>query len=187
MVSLTFINPLDQPTGRRRLLAELIDGIQDKQFSRFRLIVAYAKSGPLLRMQSVIEARCAKGLKIEAILGIDQQGTSAQALTFALQHFENVYVTREPNLTFHPKMYAFDGSGSARLFIGSNNLTVGGTETNFETTVRVDIALPKDAATFQLFTDGWKELLPASCLATKPLNASLLSDYVRDGRGHECY
>ncbi|HEV7601594.1 MAG TPA: phospholipase D family protein [Bradyrhizobium sp.] len=181
MVSLTLINALDQPTGRRRLLAELITGIQDKNFSHFRLIVAYAKSGPLLRMQSVIEASRAKGLKIEAIFGLDQQGTSAQALAFALQHFDNVYVTREPNLTFHPKMYAFEGPHCARLFIGSNNLTVGGTERNFETALNVDMELPKDAATLQLFTNCWKELLPASCKATQQLTASLLSEYLGDG------
>ena len=181
MVSLTLINPLDQPTGRRRLLAELIAGIQDKDFTHFRLIVAYAKSGPLLRMKSVIRARRARGFKIEAIFGLDQQGTSAQALAFALQHFDNVYVTREPNLTFHPKMYAFDGPHCARLFVGSNNLTVGGTETNFETAVNVEMELPKDAATFRLFADCWKELLPPSCKATQQLTASLLAGFVRDG------
>lgn len=181
MVSLTLISPLDQPTGRRRLLADLIDCVQDKRFSHFRLIVAYAKSGPLLRMRSVIEARRAKGLKIEAIFGLDQQGTSAQALSFALLHFDNVYVTRETNLTFHPKMYAFDGLEDARLFVGSNNLTVGGTETNFETALAVDMKLPNDADTFRLFTDCWTDLLPGRCVATKRLTASLLSDYVRDG------
>ena len=181
MVSLSLINPLDQPSGRRRLLADLINGIQDKRFSHFRLIVAYAKSGPLLRMKSAIVARRLKGLNIEAIFGLDQQGTSAQALSFALLHFDNVYVTRETNLTFHPKMYAFDGTGDARLFVGSNNLTVGGTETNFETALALDLKLPKDADTFRLFTDSWSELLPAKCVATKRLTASLLSDYVRDG------
>src|SRR5580698_5770404 len=118
MVGLTFINPLDQPTGRRRLLAQLIAGIEDDQFQHFRLIVAFAKSGPLLRMQSVIEARRAEDLKIEAIFGVDQQGTGAQALTFALEYFDATYITQEPDLTFHPKIYAFEGSDSARLFIG---------------------------------------------------------------------
>lgn len=181
MAALTIINPLDQPIGRRRLLQQLVAAIEDDQFERFRLIVAFAKSGPLLRMQSVIEAKRAKGFKIEAILGVDQQGTSTQALAFALKHFDATYITQEPNLTFHPKMYVFDGSGSARLFIGSNNLTVGGTETNFETAIQIEISLPDDAKVFKSFTDCWKELLPSNCPATKRLTKTMLSELERDG------
>src|SRR5262245_21423657 len=136
MVNISLITPLDQPTGRRRLLAELKDALQDSAFTRFQFIVAFAKAGPLLRLKPLIDQRRAKGLKIDAIFGLDHQGTTAQALTFALDHFSTVYVTREPNLTFHPKIYIFLGSARARVFIGSNNLTVGGTETNFEATVR---------------------------------------------------
>src|SRR5258707_13098359 len=61
----------------------------------------FAKVGPMLRMQSVIEESRSRGMKIEAIFGVDQQGTSAQALRFALDRFDNVYIIREPNLTFH--------------------------------------------------------------------------------------
>lgn len=143
--------------------------------------MAFAKSGPLLRMQSLIEGRRRSGLTIEAIIGVDQMGTSAQALNFALEHFDQTFVTREPNLTFHPKMYAFEGPKAARVFVGSNNLTVGGTETNFEAAVCIDMVLPSDAALFQPFTDCWKQLLPKSCPATKELSASYLSDLIRDG------
>ena len=181
MVRLTFINPLDQPTGRHRLLTDLKDSLQEAKFSRFRLIVAFAKVGPLLRLKSVIEARRADGFRIDAIFGVDQQGTSAQALTFALEHFNQVYVTRELNLTFHPKIYAFDGETLARVFIGSNNLTVGGTETNFEATIRIDLALPEDAEAQEPFMKSWNEMLPAVCPATMKLNRRLLSDLISNG------
>ena len=181
MVTLTFINPLDQPTGRRRLLADLRDSLQETKFSRFKFIVAYAKVGPLLRLQSLIAARRAAGFQIDAIFGIDQQGTSAQALAFALDHFNHVYVTREPNLTFHPKIYWFDGATVARVFVGSNNLTVGGTETNFEATIRVDLKLPDDDKALEPFGAAWTEMLPSACPATRKLNRTLLSELIRDG------
>lgn len=181
MVDISLINPLDQPLGRRRLLADLKDSLQDDAFSQFRFIVAFAKAGPLLRMKLLIEQRRDEGLKIDAIFGLDQQGTTAQALTFALDHFSNVYVTREPNLTFHPKMYMFSGKKRARLFIGSNNLTVGGTETNFELAVCLDMKLPAEQAALRPFEDCWKELLPGACPATQLLTRTLLANYVRDG------
>lgn len=181
MVTFSIINPIDQPTGRRRLLQELKDALQDDRFTTFHLIVAYAKSGPLLRLQTIIEKRRTAGFDIHAIFGLDQHGTTAQALNFALSHFSSCFVTREPNLTFHPKIYAFSGPTVARLFIGSNNLTVGGTETNFETGVWLDMDLARDAASFQQFLDSWAELLPAICPATRTLDTALLASLVADG------
>jgi HKD family nuclease len=181
MAKLTFINPLDQPTGRRRLLGDLKLSIEEANFSDFRMIIAYAKVGPLLRLQSMIEARKASGLRLEAIFGVDQQGTSAQALAFALEHFDHVYITREPNMTFHPKIYSFQGTAHARVFVGSNNLTVGGTETNFEAAIRIDLSLPDDEDALKQFNEAWAEMLPSACPATKKLNQTLLVELMRDG------
>jgi len=181
MATYSLINPLDQPTGKRRLLGELSTALDDERFSSFYFIVAYAKSGPLLRLQQIIKKRKTEGLSINAIFGLDQQGTTAQALQFALENFDSVHVTREPNLTFHPKMYAFVGRSHARLFVGSNNLTVGGTETNFEAAVALEMELPNDADVLKSFTDCWVELLPENCPATNLLDQSLLNDLIRVG------
>jgi HKD family nuclease len=181
MVQTSIIGPLDQPLGTRRLLDELKTALADSAFTRFRLIVAFAKSGPLLRLKSLIEPWQADGRRIEAVVGIDHQGTSRQALELALEFFDAVYYTREPGLTFHPKMYLFDGAHAARCFIGSNNLTVGGTETNFETGVRFDLQLPSDMPLLQTFDSVWTSLLPGGCPATKALDASTLAKLIADG------
>ncbi len=181
MVNFTIIKPIDQPTGRRRLLGELKRALEDANFTTFYLVVAYAKSGPLLRLQSIIEKRRAEGMAINAIFGLDQQGTTAQALDFALSYFTSTYVTREPNITFHPKIYAFVGPSAARLFIGSHNLTVGGTETNFEAGVEINISLPAEAPSLKPFLDSWDEMLPGICPATTQLDANLLRSLLADG------
>ena len=181
MVSFSIINPLDQPTGRKRLLSEIKAALQDNRFNSFHLIVAYAKSGPLLRLQTLIDAWRTDGKDIHAIFGIDQQGTTAQALDFAISKFTTAYITREPNITFHPKIYAFTGPSHARLFVGSHNLTVGGTETNFESGINIDFELPADEALLQTFLTSWAELLPANCPATTPLTTGLLSAMLADG------
>lgn len=181
MVAFSIINPIDQPTGRKRLLGELKTALQDKRFTSLYIIVAYAKSGPLLRLQSLIESWRTAGKDIHAILGVDQQGTTAQALDFAISKFTSAYVTQEPSLTFHPKIYAFIGPSDARLFIGSHNLTVGGTETNFEAGVQLDFDLVSNPLLLQPFWDSWAELMPPVCPATKPLTRALLTTLMSDG------
>jgi HKD family nuclease len=181
MAQISLIGPLDQPLGTRRLLDELKAALADPAFERFRLIVAFAKSGPLLRLKSLIDAWNTAGRRIEAIIGVDHHGTSRQALELAIELFDAVYVTREPGITFHPKIYLFDGPAAARCFIGSNNLTVGGTETNFETSVRIDIALAADAAVWTSMETIWSSLLPVNCPATKELNSAALDQLVVDG------
>lgn len=180
MVDISLINPIDQPTGRIRLLEQLREGLNDNRFNSLKVIVAFAKSGPLLRLQSDILARRAQGLRIDAVIGVDQLGTSAQALKFALENFDSVYVTREPGRTFHPKIYFFQGPSAARIFAGSNNLTVGGTETNFEASIRLDFVLPNEAAALEPFTALWNELMPP-CPATRQLTPSVLDSLISEG------
>lgn len=166
MTRFSLIRPIDQPLGRHRLLDDLKTALQDDRFTDFRLIVAYARSGPLYRLQRFLEEWRGEKKTLSAILGIDQQGTSQDALELALSLFDRVYVTREPGITFHPKMYLFTGGRHALAFIGSNNLTVGGTEKNFEATAHLIFDLPEDSDELKSLESSWFDLLPASCPAT---------------------
>ncbi len=121
------------------------------------------------------------GKRAEAILGIDQQGTSREALSLALALFDSVYVTQAPGVTFHPKLYLFRGDYFARALVGSNNLTVGGTEKNFEAAIDIELDLPEDADTLATLESSWTELLPSSCPATRLLTPELLERLVHDG------
>lgn len=182
MTKISLIKPLDQPPGTRRLLDDLKTCLGGADFSDFRIIVAYAKSGPLLRLESLLRAWSAEGKSSAAILGIDQRGTSKEALELALSLFDEVYITQEPGITFHPKIYLFKGASAARAFIGSNNLTVGGTEKNFESAIDVELALPDDASVLSAIEAAWTELLPPSCPATVKLDPAKLTDLVSEGR-----
>lgn len=182
MIKLSLIKPLDQPPGTRRLLDDLKTCLGNADFSDFRLIVAYAKSGPLLRLETLLKAWKAAGKTSAAILGIDQKGTSKEALELALTLFDDVYVTQEFGITFHPKIYLFKGINAARAFIGSNNLTVGGTEKNFESAVDIELMLPGDNTVLSTIEAAWAELLPSACPATAKLDAAKLTDLVSDGR-----
>ena len=180
MSRFSLIRPIDQPLGNHRLLDDLKAALQDRRFTDFRLIVAYARSGPLYRLQGLMEAWREYGKTSAAIVGIDQQGTSKDALDLALSLFDCVYVTREAGITFHPKMYLFTGERHAHAFVGSNNLTVGGTEKNFEAAVHLALDLPEDAAELSFLESSWSDLLPASCPATTHLDQAGLEGLAAD-------
>ena len=181
MPRFSLIRPLDQPLDTHRLLNDLKAALQNPQFTELRFIVAYAKSGPLYRLEDLLRAWRASGKTAEVILGIDQQGTSQDALELALSLFGRVYVTQEGGITFHPKIYLFKGTSHAQAFIGSNNLTVGGTEKNFEAAIKLDLDLPTDATDLQTIESAWNDLLPATCPATKLLDDAELASLVAAG------
>ncbi|AJC64954.1 phospholipase D family protein [Dickeya zeae] len=181
MPQVSFITPLDQPSGSKRLLDILRTGLKDPRFTQLRIVTAYAKSGPLLRLKSDIESWIAAGNSLCAIVGIDQQGTSKEALTIAADLCKALYITRENGITFHPKIYLFDGPKYAKVIIGSNNLTVGGTETNFESSIILDLVLPEDDSIYNDLETMWGSLLPHSCVATKPFEQKLLDELIANG------
>jgi hypothetical protein len=92
-----------------------------------------------------------------------------------------VYTTQEAGLTFNPRICFFRGAEVAEAFVGSNNLTVGGTEKNFEAAVRVELDVVADAAGIAELEAAWEDLLPPRCPATEPLDAAALAELVADG------
>ena len=181
MPRLSLIRPLDQPPGTRRLLQDLKDSLSDQRYSAFKIVVAYAKSGPLHRLREHLNSWKCRGGRTDAVFGIDQQGTSREALELALALFDTVYVTRVPGITFHPKLYLFTGEHSARAIVGSNNLTVGGTEKNFEAAVDIELDLPADAENLAALESAWTGLLPALCSATEVLTIRRIQELLDEG------
>jgi hypothetical protein len=173
--------PTDQPTGALRLINELRAGFDSRHFDDMRMIVAFARHGPLLRLTPAITRWRTQRKRIRAIFGIDQLGTSRQALQFALDHFSESFVVHAGSSafspTFHPKMYLFSGKERALAFIGSNNLTVGGTETNLECFIKLELSLPTEK-------DLWTELVACwddTVKAGSPLDANLLASLLSSG------
>ena len=81
-----------------------------------------------------------------------------------------------PNSTFHPKMAWFQGDSEAQGFVGSNNFTVGGTETNCEAGVHMHMELPSDDVQLADFTEAWDQLEPLVMTLDPPLLKRLVAD-----------
>ena len=180
MPKIRFIRPLDQPIGTHRLLEDLIDLLNNTDYYEFLIISAYAKVGPLYRLSPYIKKWRNEGKTIKAIFGIDQQGTSYEALDFSLTNFNEIYITQEPKITFHPKAYIFNGASNTRAFIGSNNLTVGGTERNFEATIDIELDTRDDTSIITQLREYWEDLLPDACHATRLLDRDYLEELLED-------
>ena len=181
MPHISVLSPLDQPLDKRRLLNDLKRCLTDNSLSEFGFSVAFAKVGPLYRLQGLLEEWRKAGKSSTAVFGIDHNGTSLQALQFALEYFDNVFYTQERGCSFHPKIYWFKGESKAVVFVGSNNLTVGGTEINFEAAIELEFSLPEEQAEFEQAHRMFTSLLPAACGATRELTPEVLSQLEADG------
>lgn len=116
--------------------AELISLFKDSKYHSFTCVVAFASRDAVSALSPYIQEAKRAGWSIKIVVGIDQGGTSAQALEELLSlgvsaqilHFDNP----GSSVIFHPKIYLFEGSDCYSAIIGSNNLTINGLARNME-------------------------------------------------------
>ncbi len=180
MAKIEIQSPLDQPNGKFRLIDELRTNLQSKKYNQFRFIAAFVREGPLQRLSSEITKWNNRGNSIRAIIGIDQNITSEEALLFTINNFTQTYILHNNSgikSTFHPKIYVFDSSSESVAYIGSNNLTVGGTETNFESLVKLTLNKSDDKILINRVNKIWEETLKKA----RNLDQSLLNELIVSG------
>ncbi len=81
------------------------------------------------------------GSKVDIFAGIRNDITSRQGLRALMDHGANVHYvdTGARHVVFHPKIYFASGTDTARMVIGSANLTPGGLNNNIEASVTLDL------------------------------------------------
>lgn len=115
-------------------LGEILINELEKNYSSFTILSAFAKNSGILRLKKSLENHKTNGGTITAFIGIDLEGTSYEALLNLYSICDNLYVVHSEMImtTYHSKIYLLENKDSAWCAIGSNNLTVGGLWTNFE-------------------------------------------------------
>jgi hypothetical protein len=179
---ISYRKPLDQPLGNSRIFDWIIGSLGGGRFRSFRFVSAFAKEGPMLRLIPYLKRFRVDGGFAEAVIGVDHQGTSLQALTLALAELDRVFIWHHPNpfTTFHPKLYIFHGEDLGQIYIGSNNMTVGGLETNCEAGVQLSYDLPGEAVEWAGAIELWSELVAHS--NSVRLDLSVLARLVEEDR-----
>lgn len=115
---------------------------KDKNFDTFKCFVAYTTLSGLSIFIDELEKVKHIYKKIEFYLGVDDNGTSKEALEQLLDKEINTYIyynpTKRTRAIYHPKLYIFNGEKANRILIGSSNLTKPGLFNNIETSLALD-------------------------------------------------
>lgn len=117
----------------------LVESFNDVRFNDFKALVAFASSGATKIILPHIKNNRSRFKKIIFYIGIDQHGTSQEALSLLLDNQIKtfIYHTKSSQI-FHPKIYLFEGEKWCRIIVGSTNFTQGGLFLNIESSVQFD-------------------------------------------------
>lgn len=114
----------------------LIENLGNTAYNKFTAFVAFAGVSGLRKLRSHI--RNAKDYidSWNIFVGIDIKGTSKEALELLLEININtrIYYTKT-QITYHPKVYIFEGEESNKIMLGSSNLTERGLFNNIESNI----------------------------------------------------
>lgn len=145
--------------GRDRAIGnELELAIPDAKFDSLLVLVAFVRTSAASFLCELIKKR--RVFRAELFVGIDQKGTSKEALQLLLASSARTnifYSVSRP--IYHPKIYVFSGPSDVRIVVGSSNLTESGLFLNFESSVRIDFA--KGDAEGEALLGELKEFLQA--------------------------
>lgn len=126
----------------------------------------------------ILQAK-AKGVDIKVILGVDQKGTSKEALEEVLSWGidSRIYHTNDFNI-FHPKVYLFENEDIFCLIVGSNNLTIPGLIQNVECSLMIkDI---KSNPVLTKFYEYWNGILNGTEVNLYPISQELIDNLYHD-------
>ncbi|MFN8306119.1 MAG: phospholipase D family protein [Ferruginibacter sp.] len=117
----------------------LIQYLNRKDFHSFTGISAFASEAGIFGLSGHIQTAKAVFKNLSLIVGIDQEGTSKEALEEILNLNIDSYIfyQNEPPI-FHPKIYLFEGDKEIKLIVGSSNLTGRGLFTNVESSLLIE-------------------------------------------------
>ncbi|MDQ3388027.1 MAG: phospholipase D family protein [Gemmatimonadota bacterium] len=177
------------PGGTERL-GDILRAEFQATWTAARFATAYAKMSGINHVYDILATFASTdGRTLRATIGIDQHGTSYEALaallTLFAPHGHELFVCHNPRIkgsiaspTFHPKLWLFDDGAQAKLLVGSGNLTQGGLYTNYEvgTVQDLDLHAPLDRHVFDgaiRMLDRWTNL---SFRDVKRLDQQLLDD-----------
>ncbi len=181
-MTITLLGQGYEATSKNSVGNHLIKFFSRKDFHSFFGISAFASLAGINGLAKHIAAAKANLKIITIVTGVDQKGTSKEAL-LALSNLDvNAYVFYQPSVTiFHPKIYFFEGDGKSELIIGSSNLTTQGLFTNVETSllISIDNSIETDREIVEQCKDYFKGIFNYSDPNLKPITKDLIADLVK--------
>jgi HKD family nuclease len=152
-MKITLLGQGYEPESINAVGNHLIKYLSQTNFHTFTGISAFASEAGILGLAEHIENAKVHFKDINLIVGIDEEGTSKEALLEINNLKINSYIfyQGEPPI-FHPKIYLFEGETEIKLILGSSNLTARGLFGNVESSLLVEFAV-KDTQGNQLLLE----------------------------------
>lgn len=181
-MNITILGQGFEPTSEHSVGNQLIKFFVDDEFHTFTAISAFTSQSGIRGISKHIKS-AKKHLKtINIITGIDQNGTSKEALVELLALEINAFVFYQPSITiFHPKIYLFEGDTKTEFILGSSNLTSQGLFTNVEASllVSIDNNSEVDRNIVEQLKIYFKGIFDFSDPNLKKLSPEIIADLVR--------
>lgn len=110
-----------------------------RNFNTFFGMSAFASAAGVRGLLEYINDAKTRYDEINLIVGIDQNGTSKEALEEIINLGINAYIFYQKEAPiFHPKLYLFEGDNETVLILGSSNLTSKGLFNNVESSLMIE-------------------------------------------------
>lgn len=159
--------------------------LKDNKYAVFNGFVAFAAVSGVLTILKSLKSASLNYSQVRFFIGVDNMGTSKEALELLLKEDIETYIYHDKKeyVTYHPKLYIFEGTRFTRIIIGSSNLTNSGIKTNIEASVQIDFRTKTDKQGEKLLNEiksNFSELLNLSSNKISILTSELIEKLVND-------
>ncbi len=161
---------------------QLANSFESTDFSSFYGFVAFAASTGIEKILQKIKTAQSNFDTLRFYIGVDNRGTSKESLELLLKEEIETYIYHHSQeyITFHPKLFLFEGIRFSRVIIGSSNLTSSGFRSNIEASVQIDFRTKTDTQGIKLIKEikeTYKYLINLSDKNTFKLDRELIDKY----------
>lgn len=164
---------------------QIVVSLADNKYNCFNGFVAFAAISGVSTILKNLKIASKNYSQLRFFIGVDNMGTSKEALELLLKENIETYIYHDQKdyITYHPKIYLFEGPVFTRVIIGSSNLTNSGIKTNIEASVQIDFRTKTDKQGEKLLSEiknNFSELLNLKSKQLSKLTSELIEKLVAD-------
>ncbi len=125
---------------------QIATSLKGSHFESFIGFVAFSAISGVNKLLPFLKEAKTKYKKLVFFIGVDNKGTSKQSLEILLENEIETYIyhNNAEYITYHPKLFIFEGKIHSRIIIGSSNLTQSGFLSNIESSIQLDYRTETD-------------------------------------------
>lgn len=162
------------------ILYENLTSEPPNNYRRLFILTAWTTYSGLYQLTQAFRKFRLNGGEIFAVTGISLGGTSVEGLKLLYELSDKLCIFHDKRTLFHLKLYIFQNESTAKVIVGSNNLTHGGLFSNYEIAriITIDLSNDTEAKLFSKFKRVF-DFYSTPSKVCRVFDDSLLSSLVR--------